>query len=161
MKTSLAAVGMIAAIVLVVVAVVAGSYYGGIIGNHVQASYNGRVVTSKVQQNVRTAAFAQAVYEQFFNDCNAVVAYNAQIEQAQQRVRQIKAEPDDQFGQKANHVADAISDLTGAQQAQVAVAARYNANASEYTRGQFLDASLPARINAPYDTVSCGQEVTP
>lgn len=161
MKVTFAAVGAVAAGIAAIVLIIAVSYYTGVVGNHVQASYNGRVVTSKVQQNVRTPAFAQAVYEQFFEDCNAVVAFNTQIAQAEQRVLAMKAVPDDQFGQKAGRVADAISDLTGVRQAQVATAARYNAAASEYTRGQFLDSSLPARINEPYTVVSCGQEVTP
>lgn len=130
------------------------AYYGGIIGNHVQANYQKRVVTSQVQQQVRTAAFAQATYEQFFTDCNDVLADNLKITQARSRVAAIKAEPNDQFGQKAGRVADAVSDLTGLQQIQADTAARYNAAASEYTRGQFLDASLPAQIAPPYN-VAC------
>jgi hypothetical protein len=155
------AVAIFVALVALIAAVWAITYYLGIFGNNVSANFNKRVVTAQVQQKVRTPDFAQATYEQFFNDCNAVVADNAKIELASQRVAAIKAGPDDQFGQKAARLSDAISDLTGVQQAQVETAARYNANASEYTRGQFLDRSLPPRINPPFTSVSCGQEVTP
>lgn len=150
MKIALAGLGALA----LVAAALAASYYGGIIGNNAQANYNGRVVTSKVQQNVRTAAFAQDAYEQFFNDCNAVVADNAKIDIARQRVAEAKTAPEDAFGTKASKVADAEADLAGVQQAQVDTAARYNAAAAEYTRGQFLDASLPARLDAPFN-ISC------
>lgn len=149
MKIALAALGAVA---LIAVALVA-SYYGGILGNRIQANYNGRVVTSKVQQNVRTAPFAQAVYEQFFNDCNAVVADNAKIEIARERVAAVKSAPDDTFGTKAGRVADAEADLAGVQQSQVDTAARYNAAAAEYTRGQFRNASLPTQLTAPFNAV--------
>jgi hypothetical protein len=149
MKVALAAVAGVVAVVAVALVV---SYYAGILGNRVQASYQGRVVTSQVQQAVRSAPFAQETYEQFFDDCNAVVADNAKIEIARQRVAAAKAAPDDTFGTKAGKVADAEADLAGVQQAQVETAARYNAAAAEYTRGQFLDASLPTRLEAPYDT---------
>lgn len=140
----------------VVGAVVVGlvGYYGGIFSNNVQASYQGRVVTSQVQQRVRTADFAQATYEQFFNDCNAVVADKAKIAQAQERVREMKLLPEDIFGTKGSKVADAVSDLTGLQQSQADTAARYNAAAAEYTRSQFLAQSLPARLVPPYQ-VTC------
>lgn len=150
MKIALAALGAVA---LVAVALVI-SYYGGILGNRVQANYNGRVVTSKVQQNVRTAAFAQEVYEQFFDDCNAVVADNQKIAIARKRVAAAKSAPDDSFGTKSGKVADAEADLTGVQQAQADTAARYNAAAAEYTRGQFLAESLPTRLDPPYD-ITC------
>lgn len=142
------------AVILGVIAILVASYYGGIIGNHVQANYQKRVVTSKVQQQVRTAAFAQAVYEQFFTDCNAVLADNAKIEIARQRVASAKAAPDDTFGTKAGKVSDAEADLAGIQAIQVDTAARYNAAASEYTRGQFLAQSLPPQLVAPFN-VTC------
>jgi hypothetical protein len=146
-----ALVGLLAAAVIAVVA----TYYGGIWGNHLQANYAKRVVTSQVEQQLRTAQFAQATYEQFFDDCNAVLADNEKIAQAQERVKELGSQPDDQFGQKQTKVADAIADLAGIQAARADTVARYNANAAEYTRGQFRDANLPSRITPPYTHLDC------
>lgn len=154
-KNGLAVLGGLLAAGIIVAAVVAASYYGGIWGNHVQARYQKRVVTSQVEQGVRTAQFAQAAYESFFNQCAAVVADNAKIDLAQKRVAAAKALPDDAFGQKATSVSNAETDLTGLQQSQAGIAAQYNADAQEYTRGQFLDANLPPRLDSPYK-YACG-----
>lgn len=154
MKAFLAVVGGIVALAAIVAAVWAGAYYLGIVGSHVAASSARRTVTNRIQQSVNTPAFAQTAYEQFFNDCNAVVADNLKIGQAQQRVTALKSLPSDSFGQNATKLADALTDLTGLRQAQADTAARYNAAASEYTRGQFLAASLPAHLDPPY-SVTC------
>lgn len=140
--------------VAIVVGVYAAAYYGGIVGNHVQANYQKRVVTDQVQQVVRTAGFAQAAYESFFNDCNAILADNLKITQARTRIAVLRQAPTDSFGQSSQRVADAVTDLTGLQQIQVDTAARYNADAAEYTRGQFLAASLPSHIDPPYN-ITC------
>lgn len=145
----------IAVAVLGGVLVAVSLYYGGIVGNHLRANYQKRVVTSQVEQRVRTPEFAQAAYERFFEDCNAVVADNAKIKIAKQRVRAAKAAPNDVFGTKAAKVSDAESDLAGVEQSQAETAAFYNAAASEYTRGQFLAENLPAELVAPYTNVSC------
>lgn len=149
--SGLKVIGGALACLATVVGVWALLYYGGVISNNVQANYNKRVVTAQVQQSVRTKEFAQAAYEQFFKDCNDVVAMNGQLEAAKLRIEALKGLPDDVYGTKAQKVADAISDETGLEQGQQAVAARYNANAAEYTRGQFLDQNLPARLDPPYN----------
>lgn len=143
---------LIAAVVIGLVWLV--TFWLGVFNANVKASSAKRTVTARVEQKVRGADFAQAAYEQFFNDCNAVVADNAKIDIARQRVAEAKTAPEDAFGTKASKVADAEADLAGVQQAQVDTAARYNAAAAEYTRGQFLDASLPARLDAPFN-ISC------
>lgn len=155
MRTTAAVIGGVTTLVVVVAGILLGLYYGGILSNKAQAHYAKRVVTNQVQQRVRTAEFAQATYEQFFNDCNAVVADKAKIAQAKERVAAIRATPDDALDQKQQQLGQAITDLTGLQQIQAETAARYNANAAEYTRGQFLDASLPPRLDPPYN-VTCG-----
>lgn len=146
--------GVVCTLAVLGAGLIVGLYYGGIIGNRLQANYQRRVVTSQVEQNVRRPDFAQATYEQFFNDCNAVVADNLKIGQAKQRIAAIRSLPDDALGRKQERLSDAITDLTGLQQIQADTAARYNAAAAEYTRGQFLAASLPARLDPPYD-VDC------
>lgn len=154
MKTALHVVGGILGALAVVALVWAGAYALGVLGNKTQASYNKRVVTSKIQQNVNTATFAQAVYERFFDECNHVVALNDQIAQAKERLAETKGLPDDLT--KSQQVGAAITDLTGVRSLQTRVAADYNAQSEQWTRGAFKDANLPQRLVAPYDNIVCG-----
>ena len=149
----LVAVGATVATVLVIAAIWATIYGLGVIGNKTQASFNKRVVTSKIVQKINTADFAQATYEQFFNECNRVSALNDQIEQARQRLAEVKQLPEDVT--KSQQVGAAITDLNGVQSLQTQIAADYNAQSEAWTRVAFKDASLPPRLNPPYD-VSCG-----
>lgn len=150
-------IGSIATGVLALALLFGGLYWGGVLSNNVQASYNKRVVTSKIEQNVNTATFAQATYEQFFSDCNAYVAMNTQIDAAKQRVADAKtnvlAATDGLSKSQALQAESAAeADLTGAIQQQANVAARYAAASAEYTRGQFKDANLPVSLDQSVTT---------
>jgi hypothetical protein len=153
MKRTLVVLGGLVAVAALVAAVWAASYALGIVGNKTQASYNKRVVTSKIQQQINTADFAQQTYEQFYNECNKVVALNAQIAQLKERLAEAKQLPND--ATKSQQVGAAITDLTGAEALQTQIAADYNAQSEQWTRAAFKDANLPARLDPPYD-VSCG-----
>lgn len=127
----------------------------GVFAEKAQANFQKKVSGAQITQNIYQAEFRQNAYETFFKECNDVVAMNAQIVQAEERVKTLKAQPDDLFGQKANNLAVAIADLVGLRQNQTRVAANYNAQSSEYTRNPFKDASLPYRLTPPYE-VTCG-----
>ncbi len=115
----------------------AGSYYGGIFGNKVQANYQKRVVTYQVQQKVRTADFAQAAYEHFFNLCGSVQDSEASL--------------DALYAQLATAAAADKSQIETNITANIANRAQsineYNNDSVEYTRGQFLDKNLPAKLD--------------
>lgn len=136
----------------VLILIIVGSYYGGILGNQVQANYNKRTVTNKVQQHVRTPAFAQAVYEGFFNTCAQVQTTEATLD-AQYEELAATTNSDDKVRILAN--------IAGNKSARADYINQYNADAAEYTRGQFLASNLPARLsNEPYqkgNRTTCAQ----
>lgn len=127
----------------ITVAVVVGlvSYYGGVLGNSVQANYNKRVVTSKIQQKVRTPEFAQGQYETFFNLCAAVQTAEASLEQQYAQLALATA-PEDKTRININ--------VGGLIATRADAVNQYNADATEYTRGQFLASNLPSRLSAGY-----------
>jgi uncharacterized protein YcfJ len=130
----LAAIGVIAVIFV-------GSYYGGIIGNHVQANYQKRVVTNQVQQAVRTPGFAQSAYERFFDLCASVQTAETNL--------------GTQYGQLKNATGDdktrIDTNIAGLVSTRADAINTYNAEAAEYTHGQFRDRNLPYRLDtSPY-----------
>lgn len=148
--------GGIVATIATIAAILALTYYVGIIGNRVQANYARATVTTKIGQVINQPGFAQATYERFWQECEDVLADNAKIAQGVSRVTQIRAEPDDAFGQKAGRLADAISDVTGLEGLQTQVAADYNAASEEWTRDEFKAVGLPDRLDPPYHLICEG-----
>lgn len=124
------------AAVAVIAGISVGSYYLGIFGNHVQANYQKRVVTSQVQQQVRTAAFAQTAYEQFFDLCASVQTDEVTLDAS--LTQEKTASPDDKSRLETN--------IVGLLAARADSINTYNAQAREYTHGQFRDSNLPFRL---------------
>lgn len=118
-----------------------GLYYGGIGANKVQANYNKRVVTSRVQKDVRQPGFARTVYERFFELCAGVQTSEASLEQQYAQLDTADT-PEDRTRIRIN--------IGGLVATRADAANTYNAAAAEYTRGQFLADSLPATISATY-----------
>jgi hypothetical protein len=131
-------VGFVAGFFAVLAIILVGSYYGGIIGNHVKANYAKRTVTSKVQQRVRTAVFAQSVYEGYFNECAAVKTIEASLDAQYNLLDSATTDAD------KSRINTNIGGLIGARADAIN---QYNADAAEYTRGQFLASNLPARLD--------------
>lgn len=133
MKSAGSVLAAIVGFVLLVVVIGVVSYYGGIIGNHVQANYNKRVVTSKIKQNINTPGFAQGQYERFFNLCAAVQTTEVTLDQqyiqlAQATTPEDKTRININIGGLISNRADAVN--------------TYNAEGAEYTRGRFLASNL-------------------
>jgi hypothetical protein len=116
------------------------AYYGGILGNRVQANYNKRVVTSQIQQRVRTPGFAQAAYERFFALCSSVQTAEVSIEQQKELLA--RAVGSDRQRLEIN-VAGLVANRADAVNT-------YNTLAREYTSGQFLDQGLPTSLSLSY-----------
>lgn len=117
------------------------SYYGGIIGNNVQANYNKRVVTSKIKQNINTPAFAQGQYESFFNLCAAVQTAETSLDQQYAQLADATT-ADDKTRVNIN--------IGGIIATRADAVNTYNAQAGEYTRGRFLASNLPPRLRLAY-----------
>lgn len=136
------AVGVATMIILGVVTLIAAlwaaGYYLGILGNKVQANYQKRVVTYQVQQRVRTAVFAQTAYEQFFNLCASVQSDEATLDAQYAELAQT-TDPSNRDRIETN-----ITALIAARADSINT---YNAQAHEYTHGQFLDRDLPFQID--------------
>lgn len=100
-----------------------------------------------------------ATYEGYYDKCTAVVAYDANIADAQQAYDDAKdqAAKDDPLGLKAQDVQQARTDLQGLKQRRREVAAEYNSQSLQITRlnGLTKGDDLPARIDEGA-TPQCG-----
>lgn len=147
LKGAAAGVALVVALVLLF----GGLYYGGVFANDVQANYNKRVVGAKIQQRVHTADFAQGAYEHFYNLCAAIQGQEAAL--AAQYDELASASNEDASRIQAN-----IAGLTAERGRSIA---QYNAEARQtYTLGQFRANDLPFQLpNTTYTkgtVTSCG-----
>jgi hypothetical protein len=132
-KTLLAVLAGVAAIAVILVV----SYYGGIIGNHVQANYNARVVGSKVKQQVNTAEFARTSYEHFYDACASVQSLDQKLDEQYNELK--TATGDDKTRIETN-----VGGLVGARADAVT---QYNADArKDWTLAVFKASDLPYQL---------------
>lgn len=98
-------------------------------------------------------------YEQFYDDCRAVVALNAKIDNMQRELRERSAAYNpkaDSFGNEQKAIGSLRTNITGLRNQQADVAEQYNAKSSQTTRAQFKAADLPYTIDLPYEDIECG-----
>ncbi len=137
----------------------------GVFAENLKAKYNQATLRPKITQTVYQPDNALAIYKKFRDDCRSVVALTQQIDNLQVRYDAAVANSggSDPLGSKAQAVADALNDLTGAKNQRANVAEQYNANAANFSQAVFKnlgerngDPELPYRIEAPYTQVNCG-----
>lgn len=143
--------GVVIGVPALIAALAALSIVLTLAGVAVNAWLSKKTVHGRVVAQVYDPRFAQEAYESFYTQCNGILALNQNIVTGKATLKALKSAGADQF-----QIAQAITVVAAYQNRQAAIAADYNAASGAWTRNDFKGADLPARIDPPYTSLTCG-----
>lgn len=135
---------LIAVIVFLVVSVGGGvfaAYYDNWFSSATAEPRGQKAMRENTQAN---GAFRQGAYERFFDLCTSAQTSQQQMDALNTELKTAKED-------RADQIRTSLTALTGSLNEAVN---KYNAEANEFHRAQFLDSKLPYPLNAK-DTIQC------